>query len=114
MGGLSIVGHETFLPPKMRSAPTPGATASRAARRSRSAGLFCSIGLESTRCQPSLNAPHAGGQPLILALGKNRKAYRLDRNNLGGIGGQLAAGIVSDRRITASPAAGGPTEAVLQ
>jgi hypothetical protein len=32
-----------------------------------------------------------GGPPLILALGKDRKAYLLDRNNLGGIGGVFNA-----------------------
>jgi hypothetical protein len=38
-----------------------------------------------------LNAPDAAvGPGLMLALGKDRKAYLLDRNNLGGIGGQLA------------------------
>jgi hypothetical protein len=36
-----------------------------------------------------------GDQALILALGKDRRAYLLDRNDLGGIGGQLAAATVS-------------------
>jgi hypothetical protein len=44
-----------------------------------------------------------GGPPLILALGKDRKAYLLDRNNLGGIGGQLAVETVSDRAIITAP-----------
>ena len=44
-----------------------------------------------------------GGQPLILALGKDRKAYLLDRNNLGGIGGQLAMETVSERSIITAP-----------
>ena len=48
-----------------------------------------------------LEAP--GGPPLILALGKDRKAYLLDRNNLGGIGGQLAMETVSDRAIITAP-----------
>jgi hypothetical protein len=39
-----------------------------------------------------------GRTPLILALGKDRKAYVLDRNNLGGIGGQLAVETVSERQ----------------
>jgi hypothetical protein len=47
----------------------------------------------------------AGGQALLLALGKDRKAYILDRNDLGGIGGQLAAEIVSERSIITSPIA---------
>jgi outer membrane protein assembly factor BamB len=46
-----------------------------------------------------------GGQALMLALGKDRKAYLLDRNNLGGIGGQLAAETVSTMRIITAPAA---------
>jgi len=44
-----------------------------------------------------------GSQPLILALGKDGKAYLLDRNNLGGIGGQLAMETVSDRAIITAP-----------
>ncbi len=46
-----------------------------------------------------------GNQALILALGKDRKAYLLDRNNLGGIGGQLAVETVSRTPIRTSPAA---------
>jgi hypothetical protein len=48
----------------------------------------------------------AGGrdQALILALGKDGKAYLLDRNNLGGIGGQLATETVSRSLIITSPA----------
>jgi outer membrane protein assembly factor BamB len=46
----------------------------------------------------------AGAQPLMLALGKDRRAYLLDRNNLGGIGGQLNSQIVSERSILTSPA----------
>jgi hypothetical protein len=41
----------------------------------------------------------------MLALGKDRKAYLLDRNNLGGIGGQLAETTVSQSLILTSPAA---------
>jgi hypothetical protein len=53
-----------------------------------------------------LDVPRAGGaQALILALGKDRKAYLLDRNNLGGIGGELTAARVAQRAILASPAA---------
>jgi hypothetical protein len=51
-----------------------------------------------------LDFPGAGGgQALMLALGKDRKAYLLDRNSLGGIGGQLAAETVSDLQIITSP-----------
>jgi len=46
-----------------------------------------------------------GSRALIVALGKDGKAYLLDRDNLGGIGGQLAAEAVSDDAIRTSPAA---------
>jgi hypothetical protein len=53
-----------------------------------------------------LDVPGANGtQALMLALGKDRKAYLLDRNNLGGIGGQLAEATVSQSLILTSPAA---------
>jgi hypothetical protein len=53
-----------------------------------------------------LDVPGAGGsRALILALGKDGKAYLLDRNNLGGIGGQLAAETVSQSMIITAPAA---------
>jgi outer membrane protein assembly factor BamB len=47
----------------------------------------------------------SGNQALMVALGKDRKAYLLDRDNLGGIGGQLAAELVSTGPIRTSPAA---------
>jgi hypothetical protein len=40
----------------------------------------------------------------MLALGKDGKAYLLDQNDLGGIGGQLAVETVSYRAIITSPA----------
>ena len=46
-----------------------------------------------------------GGRALILALGKDGKAYLLDRNSLGGVGGQLAAETASKSSIITSPAA---------
>jgi hypothetical protein len=53
-----------------------------------------------------LDVPGAGGsRALVLALGKDGKAYLLDRNNLGGIGGQLAAETVSRSVIITAPAA---------
>ena len=53
-----------------------------------------------------LDVPGGGGsKALMLALGKDGKAYLLDRNDLGGIGGQLAAETVSATRIITSPAA---------
>jgi hypothetical protein len=52
-----------------------------------------------------LDVPGAGGtQALILALGKDRKAYLLDRINLGGIGGRLTAATVAQSVILAAPA----------
>jgi hypothetical protein len=50
-----------------------------------------------------LNFP-SGGQALMLALGKDRKAYLLDQSDLGGIGGQLAVETVSYSAIITSPA----------
>ena len=44
-------------------------------------------------------------QALVLALGKDGRAYLLDRRNLGGIGGSLAVGTVSDNPIRTAPAA---------
>jgi outer membrane protein assembly factor BamB len=47
---------------------------------------------------------HGGRQALLLALGKDGRAYLLDRNNLGGIGGSLVTEAVSKRAILAAPA----------
>ncbi|KWV52837.1 hypothetical protein AS156_09295 [Bradyrhizobium macuxiense] len=53
-----------------------------------------------------LDVPGASGdRSLILALGKDGKAYLLDRNNLGGVGGQLATETASRSSIITSPAA---------
>jgi len=53
-----------------------------------------------------LDVPSASGtEPRLLALGKDRKAYLLDRNNLGGIGGGLAMETVSTRIMIGAPAA---------
>ncbi len=46
----------------------------------------------------------SGTQSFVLALGKDGKAYLLDRGNLGGIGGALAAETVSDEPIRTAPA----------
>lgn len=52
-----------------------------------------------------LDVPRASGtQALLLALGKDRKAYLLDRNNLGGIGGQLAEATMAQSYIHTAPA----------
>jgi len=53
-----------------------------------------------------LNMPGAGGStPLVLALGKDARAYLLDRNRLGGIGGELTSETVSTRAILTAPSA---------
>ena len=52
-----------------------------------------------------------GAQAVVLALGKDARAYLLDRNDLGGIGGSLVAAAVSTEPIrtaaSAYPAADG-------
>ncbi len=45
-----------------------------------------------------------GNQALIVAFGKDRKAYFLDRNQLGGIGGALVTEQVATRAILTAPA----------
>src|SRR6266700_1513915 len=53
-----------------------------------------------------LDLPSAGGaQPVVLALGKDERAYVLDRRDLGGIGGGLAAQQVATGPIRTAPAA---------
>jgi hypothetical protein len=53
-----------------------------------------------------LDVPSGGGKrALVLALGKDARAYLLDRNRLGGIGGSLASETVSTRPIRTAPAA---------
>jgi outer membrane protein assembly factor BamB len=47
----------------------------------------------------------AAAQPVVLALGKDGRAYLLDRQNLGGIGGSLVAQPVSTGPIRTAPAA---------
>jgi PQQ-like domain len=49
--------------------------------------------------------PGNGAQRLLLALGKDRHAYLLDRGNLGGFGGSLLAETVATRAIRTAPAA---------
>src|SRR6266851_722884 len=46
-----------------------------------------------------------GPKALVLALGKDARAYLLDRDNLGGIGGSLASEMVSTYPIRTAPAA---------
>ena len=53
-----------------------------------------------------LDAPRAGAtRTLVLALGKDRHAYLLDRRHLGGIGGSLAEETVAKGPIRTAPAA---------
>jgi outer membrane protein assembly factor BamB len=53
-----------------------------------------------------LDVPSSGGpRALLLALGKDARAYLLDRNHLGGIGGSLASEIVASRPIRTAPVA---------
>jgi hypothetical protein len=53
-----------------------------------------------------LDAPGAGAtQTLVLALGKDRRAYLLDRRRLGGIGGSLAVQSVAMGPIRTAPVA---------
>lgn len=61
-----------------------------------------------------LNVPTStGSQSLIIALGKDGKAYLLDRNNLGGIGGALVTTVVAQGPILAAPAAYPGPDSVL-
>ena len=50
-----------------------------------------------------VDAPGATPSRLVLALGKDRKAYLLDRSNLGGVGGQLLTQTVATNEILAAP-----------
>jgi hypothetical protein len=52
-----------------------------------------------------LNGSSVDATHLMLALGKDGKAYLLNRNNLGGIGGALATREVSSDEIRTAPAA---------
>ena len=53
-----------------------------------------------------LDVPGAGGSAaLLLALGKDARAYLLDRNRLGGLGGGLLSETVATRHILGAPAA---------
>jgi hypothetical protein len=45
-----------------------------------------------------------GRQSFILALGKDGRAYLLDRNNLGGIGGSIATETITQQPIRTAPA----------
>jgi hypothetical protein len=54
-----------------------------------------------------------GGQPIVLALGKDQNAYLLYRNNLGGFGGSLLAEQVTSVPIRTAPAAYPTADAML-
>ena len=54
-----------------------------------------------------------GGPPVVLALGKDEKAYLLDRSNLGGFGGSLVTERVSTYPIRTAPATYRAADAML-
>ena len=57
-------------------------------------------------CNPVLfDVPGATPSKLVIALGKDGKAYVLDRDNLGGVGSPLAGGAVANGPIINAPAA---------
>lgn len=60
-----------------------------------------------------LRLPGATPSELVLALGKDGKAYLLDRKNLGGIGGSLLVRKVSYQAIRTSPARFSANDEVL-
>lgn len=61
-----------------------------------------------------LDVPSGSGTAaLLLALGKDGKAYLLDRNNLGGVGGALVAERVSTEPIRTAPTAFGSGDALM-
>ncbi len=51
-----------------------------------------------------VDVPGATPSALVVALGKDRNAYLLDRNNLGGIAAPVAQSVVSTGQIITSPA----------
>jgi len=51
-----------------------------------------------------VDVPGATPSALVVALGKDRNAYLLDRNNLGGVGAPVAQAVVSSGQIITSPA----------
>jgi outer membrane protein assembly factor BamB len=62
----------------------------------------------------SLDVPSAkGARKLILALGKDGDAYLMDRDNLGGIGGELAKSHVMALKTTSAPAVWSEDDAVF-
>jgi hypothetical protein len=61
-----------------------------------------------------IDVPSAKGvRKLIFAIGKGGKAYLLDRDNLGGIGGEVASAQVTSARAAASPAVWGVGDGVF-
>jgi len=58
-------------------------------------------------------ATKSGPQALVLALGKDGRAYLLDRSDLGGIGGSLTVEMVSNDPIRTAPAAYPATDGVF-
>jgi hypothetical protein len=61
-----------------------------------------------------LDVPSANGmKKLILAIGKDGDAYLMDRDNLGGIGGELGKAHITQERAIASPAVWSAGDGVL-
>ena len=77
----------TISPPRTGRSSTLTTSTSAAPRRSR-----------------STSRARKGVRKLIFAIGKDGVAYLLDRDNLGGIGGELASAHVTPARAIASPA----------
>jgi hypothetical protein len=72
------------------------------------------LDLGGTQALP-LDVPQAAGgtAPRMLALGKDGNAYLVNRSNLGGIGGQIAAVQVSNSEIITEPAVFNTSSATL-
>ncbi len=121
-GGLSAVGHDLFfatgntfganswsdgeavfrVPPDLRRSGSKRDFFAPSDWRALDAR---DLDLGGTNPIPVNIAGVGSNRDLLLALGKDRKAYLLNRNDLGGIGGQLATQTVSQISIRTSPAA---------
>jgi outer membrane protein assembly factor BamB len=116
-GGLSVAGHELFF----ATGNTIGAQTwsdgeavfrvGTELRRSESKGDYFAPSdwklLDARDLDLGGSNPlplNVAGQSLVLALGKDRKAYLLDQKDLGGIGGQLVAATISEDQIITAPA----------
>jgi hypothetical protein len=119
--GSPAMAARCSLPPAIPSMSRPGATARRSFVSARifGAGTLRRISSRRPTGERSIRDADLGGtnplpldvpapsgkQTLVLALGKDGRAYLLDRSRLGGIGGSLASEIVATRPIRTAPAA---------